>query len=88
MLAHYTITPDGRARILKANFPLPVVFKSELSASGYGIAIKSFANPDYAEFKNEIMAVTGREDFILVVDGEERGRTFAEVEAAYGGLVV
>jgi hypothetical protein len=66
----YWIGDDGLVHIKEADMPRPVLGNPSLTAGGYGINLNIQRNPDYYEFKAEILRVTGTDHIIVHQPGD------------------
>ena len=69
----YWIGEDGLARINKEDMPLPYLPNTKLATNGRGISIGVKMNPEYYEFKAEILRVTGSKDIFVLKKDSEKG---------------
>lgn len=77
----YWIGDDGMAPIRRADMPpqfLPNAQLAEKPKIGISIGIKM--NPDYYEFKAEILRVTGKAEVIVVSDENKNDKLKSEGE--------
>ena len=80
----YWIGADGFARIRAEDLPPQELPNARMAEGGkIGIKIGTKMNPEYFEFKAEIMRVTGQKE-IFIVDDKRDGRA-AEADGAEAG---